>query len=82
MRVADRSQGRGTSIRARRTSDLLLEGSASRTAKSVSVVGNLQMAFDDVSISAFAAQGTQEPNGDWVWTLSDAKIVRASTSGE
>jgi bla regulator protein BlaR1 len=82
MRVADRSQGRGTSIRARRTSDRLLEGSASRTAKSVSVVGNLQMAFEDVSISASAAQGTQEPNGDWVWTLSDAKIVRASTSGE
>jgi hypothetical protein len=44
--------------------------------------GNVQLAFDGVTISASRAQVTQESNGAAVWTLSDARIVRAATSTE
>lgn len=49
---------------------------------SILLEGNIQLASDGVTISASRALVIREPTGGEVWTLSDAKIVRAATSAE
>jgi bla regulator protein blaR1 len=59
---------------------VFLAGSMTKTGESVLLEGNVQMGFDGMSISASRALGTPVPNAGWVWTLNDAKIVRAATT--